>query len=1710
MNFATADRPRCMLRDDFYPRQRQLPQQQRKYRKFDYYRENNDEFDDDSTWYWNMNQNQSINCNGSSSVNARGSYYNNNNKYYNKPSARNVSSASSERSSTSGFQSFFRWFKRDDKSHRNSKDIRYPRDLTSSTDTLEFEYERRAPPPVQYRKKVKGGYHKNEPTVITPPQQPSNSHFSYTFSQSSSCDSVFSTASSFAFVPPIKYLLNRNHKQIDRQILDNSYTESYHKRVRAREHARENDRNNEVTLRRKYHLYDESDHETNNNISYEQNYNQRNNLRYQDLSLPNTKRYSQESNNLPDSAKLEDLNVASKHRRTSSDSSKDKRAGAFVHVKHKRKAPPPPPLDLSHKSKSLTPKSTGRKKRQAPLPPISPTTKVLEETTSATSLLGDREIRAIIEGNLERNSETISASTPAVPMIETAKESPKMEQRKYVSPYLKIREDRKLTDEQKRILLEQVSKSHQKNDETVNNNHQIISNTQNQASTSTLSIEEGQLVYHSADSPKITKDDKEKVFAPSSPISPRPWYKRSSTNTNHNKETIPFKKEVILRTMEKRKKKDEKDLPEVSYSRNSFFESASKFNIFARLTEDSAKKKEKEAEKRRSQIGIPNISELDREAAEIIQREHEASRAAASLTKNNDIPHIDDDDNEIEESGKSAQELISKFEANSANINRITVNSSFLPREDLFGKKISQNEQKVRKSLESPDRKKVENSPPKSKLPVSINGTKKTNGLMGLWTCPYCTLENPNWKIICEACEKIKPYEKRWNANNEKQASTPPLPRKFSYDNGKIENQWDKKTELVMKYFQPTQNKSNELSKSASETFISNSFLKKSPSPTRRYLGSPKLLPRKMSLEKQETKIEMIAEESNENDNKSSDENKIIVKTIKENDQKSNENEPDLNEIRSARLARFNTSLDMKKNLTEVERSNVTANRKQSPEKKITEKLDFTDPIALEREKERLREKIRAMNAKALAEKYPVLKKEENPSNEISEESKIAPTAPPLSPSNITNTKLGAIKKVLKKPIETQQQQNEIEEQATALEEKIINKEIKVQEQPKREKISTTVQTSVDIKLRKKSEDLVPTTVVELVKKNNNEEKIKKEDDEIPQVTFRFPLNTNTIAINKILRNLENAIADGKHLEAAEFAKDLAKLKVPLSVTRQKDRPKSEVEIEVSKVKAWLSIKENFREMEVNCYEISSNMTIDDLKKQISKDYYIPIEKQKITINGLSCDGRKSLKEIPTKIENGIRINVSVGTSNDEQQIASKKDESESDDEIQNEKVGSFDVAVGGANKNKQKIEDNGWECPLCTLINLPSRQQCLACSTSKPLPNKMTKLKELEYHFKVSEDLKTFFEMDKVDLRPKNLEKNDLNRKSAHRKSSDLLNILEDDKNLQKKEILPQQNTIVMTASIASPNITKNKYRGVDNFSPYKSYIFPKVTTSNNNEISKPIITNVIYKSSQSVTKEPLLSINAQKSHYQELMNLEVSDVVPNTSKFECSICFMEIESKQGVCLRDCLHSFCKICLQSHIKYSEEAEIKCPYIDDTYSCQSFLQEREVRGLVSKDDYEKHLSRSVRLAENKIENAFHCKTPNCKGWCIFEDNTNSFKCPVCTILNCITCGAIHDGLNCKQYQDHLSKGSDEESVNQTKKLLQELIDKDEAMNCPTCHIFLLKKWGCDWLRCSFCKTEICWVTKKKRWGPEGKGDYSDGCKCGFNGKKCSPKCTYCH
>ncbi|XP_076470745.1 ranBP-type and C3HC4-type zinc finger-containing protein 1-like isoform X2 [Babylonia areolata] len=256
---------------------------------------------------------------------------------------------------------------------------------------------------------------------------------------------------------------------------------------------------------------------------------------------------------------------------------------------------------------------------------------------------------------------------------------------------------------------------------------------------------------------------------------------------------------------------------------------------------------------------------------------------------------------------------------------------------------------------------------------------------------------------------------------------------------------------------------------------------------------------------------------------------------------------------------------------------------------------------------------------------------------------------------------------------------------------------------------------------------------------------------------------------------------------------------------------------------------------------------------------------------------------------------------------------------------------------------------------------------------------------------------------------------------------------------------------------------------------------------------------------------LRERETNYQRLVQADSSELVSNSQPFTCPICFDDIDAGQGVVLRDCLHQFCRSCLTDTVRLTEEAVLKCPYQDDSYKCDALLQDRDVRALVPEQVYEKYLRRSLDVAESQASNSYHCKTPDCRGWCLYEDLVNFFRCPVCQQENCLTCRAIHQGMNCKQYQDDLRiRAANDKAALQTQVMLQEMLDKGEAMPCPQCEVIVQKKDGCDWIRCSICKTEICWVTKGPRWGPKGEGDTSGGCKCRVGGHRCHPKCNNCH
>ncbi|XP_014480218.1 PREDICTED: uncharacterized protein LOC106747325 [Dinoponera quadriceps] len=496
--------------------------------------------------------------------------------------------------------------------------------------------------------------------------------------------------------------------------------------------------------------------------------------------------------------------------------------------------------------------------------------------------------------------------------------------------------------------------------------------------------------------------------------------------------------------------------------------------------------------------------------------------------------------------------------------------------------------------------------------------------------------------------------------------------------------------------------------------------------------------------------------------------------------------------------------------------------------------------------------------------------------------------------------------------------------------------------------------------------DILQDGYIKMPGKTVNELKITpSKDDFIEEDDNSTAKNMNTLAINRLLRKLEGAIASGHHQQAAGLAKELARLKIHCSVIRQR----SAAHLKDQSIKVNMYIEDKLAHQGPIPLQLPTRMTVAELKTKIHTEF-----------------------EIPTNVQRWI-----IGKNLADHDEATL-------DELH---------AVDGS--------------PVFLYLVAPEmhiNNAAEAAEADKPPP---------------AED-------EVPEETPQNPPAEDL----------PVIN--------ESQEITEKEEMILST----------NEH--------------------------------------QQETAETDISENVRMERYEELILLENWDVIPNSESIECPICFVTYGPREGVILRDCLHMFCRSCIANTIEYCEEPEVKCPYRDAEYTCESTLQEREIKALVEPKVYQQHLAKSIAQAENNAGNkAFHCKTPDCPGWCIYDDDVNNFLCPVCEANNCLTCQVVHTGKNCKQYQQwlQLSKETDQES-RRTAAMLKEMVDRGEALACPTCAVVLMKKWGCDWLVCSMCKTEICWVTRGPRWGPGGKGDTSGGCRCGENGVKCHPNCNYCH
>uniref|UniRef100_A0A8C8JI69 RanBP-type and C3HC4-type zinc finger-containing protein 1 n=1 Tax=Oncorhynchus tshawytscha TaxID=74940 RepID=A0A8C8JI69_ONCTS len=202
-------------------------------------------------------------------------------------------------------------------------------------------------------------------------------------------------------------------------------------------------------------------------------------------------------------------------------------------------------------------------------------------------------------------------------------------------------------------------------------------------------------------------------------------------------------------------------------------------------------------------------------------------------------------------------------------------------------------------------------------------------------------------------------------------------------------------------------------------------------------------------------------------------------------------------------------------------------------------------------------------------------------------------------------------------------------------------------------------------------------------------------------------------------------------------------------------------------------------------------------------------------------------------------------------------------------------------------------------------------------------------------------------------------------------------------------------------------------------------------------------------------------------LMMRDGKDLVPNPEAVDCMICYLDLQPGEGVLLREPLHL---------------NRVTLPLVN-----------RVTLLLVTPSDPTPNGTLDIiDMLYNTLAN-----TDQNSGQCVYEDTVNVFHCPICNKHNCLLCKAIHEEMDCEQYQDDLTA-----MLRMTPQ--PTLVLSGEALHCPQCIIIMQKNEGCDWLRCTICHTEICSVTRGRPWGPGVRARLSlHECSCEMNTLACS-------
>jgi len=202
-----------------------------------------------------------------------------------------------------------------------------------------------------------------------------------------------------------------------------------------------------------------------------------------------------------------------------------------------------------------------------------------------------------------------------------------------------------------------------------------------------------------------------------------------------------------------------------------------------------------------------------------------------------------------------------------------------------------------------------------------------------------------------------------------------------------------------------------------------------------------------------------------------------------------------------------------------------------------------------------------------------------------------------------------------------------------------------------------------------------------------------------------------------------------------------------------------------------------------------------------------------------------------------------------------------------------------------------------------------------------------------------------------------------------------------------------------------------------------------------------------------------------------------------ECSLCCMDVEPGDAVCL-SCSHGwYCRGCLERYAqaRLNEGAvDCSCP------ECREPVPDHVLKKILPEDVIVRFHARSISRAVASSSNLHTCPTPNC-GVCFEIDEGDDFhlrKCIKCKKGSCLRCGAqpYHNGLTCQEHAAKMAKARGKVKVQASDVSLWRWMRRTGTVQCPQCKMGVSKedlasqqtqRKECHKMMCRGCMTKFC-------------------------------------